>query len=154
MKILMVCLGNICRSPLAEGILKHKAQKRGLDWQIDSAGTGPWHVGEPPHKGSQRVCKKYGVDISGQRGRQFHKEDFLSYNKIYVMDSENYQEVKRVAGELFDEAKINFVMNELHDGKNINVPDPWFANTDAAFEEVYKLLDNATEKIIEKYADQ
>lgn len=147
----MVCLGNICRSPLAEGILQHKINKLGLNWIIDSAGTGGWHIGDAPHKGSQKIAKKYGVDISGQKGRKFNKEDFDYYDKIYVMDSENYNDVKRIAADLFDENKIDLIMNEVYPGKNMRVPDPWYENTDAAFENVYHLLDKATDAIIEKY---
>lgn len=152
MKILMVCLGNICRSPLAEGILKHKAEQLGLNWIVESAGTGGWHIGDPPHLGSQTIAKKHGIDISNQKGRKFAKEDFDYYDKIYVMDSENYQDVKRIAGKLFDESEIDLIMNEAYPGRNMAVPDPWYANTDAAFEEVYQLLDIATDKIIEKYS--
>lgn len=153
MKILMVCLGNICRSPLAEGILKHKAQKAGLNWEVESAGTGGWHIGDPPHHGSQNIASKYGIDISNQKGRKFTKEDFDYFDKIYVMDSENYQDAKRIAGKVFDEEKIDLIMNEVYAARNMAVPDPWYANTEAAFEEVYQLLDKATDNIIEKYKE-
>lgn len=153
MKILMVCLGNICRSPLAEGILKHKAQQRGLDWEVESAGTGGWHIGDPPHHGSQNIASKHGIDISTQKGRKFSKEDFDYFDKIYVMDSENYQDVRRIAGKAFDEEKVDLIMNEVYPARNMAVPDPWFANTDAAFEEVYQLLDKATDNIIEKHEE-
>lgn len=148
----MVCLGNICRSPLAEGILRHKVKQTGLNWEIDSAGTGGWHVGEPPHAGSQKIARLKGFDICDLKGRKFKKEDFEYYDKIYVMDSENYQEVKRMAGKYFDENKIDLIMNEVYTGKNMQVPDPWYANTDEAFSEVYDLLDKATDHIIKKYA--
>src|SRR5688572_18996136 len=103
MKILMVCLGNICRSPLAHGILEHKAKQVGLDWKIDSAGTGDWHVGEPPHMLSQKVAKMNGVEICNQCARQFKKTDMQQFDKIYVMDNSNYNDVKRMSSELWDE---------------------------------------------------
>lgn len=152
MKILMVCLGNICRSPLAEGILRHKISQRSLDWIVDSAGTGSWHIGDPPHQGSIKVAKKHGMNIADLRGRQFKKEDFKLFDKIYVMDADNYNEVKRMAEENFDENKIDLILNLVHPGKNQPVPDPWYANTDAAFENVFQLLDIATDKIIKEYA--
>jgi len=92
MKILMVCLGNICRSPLAEGILQHKANLAGLNWMVDSAGTANYHVGEAPHRLSQKVAKQNGIDISHLRGRQFSKNDMLEFDKIYVMDTDNFVE--------------------------------------------------------------
>lgn len=95
MKILMVCFGNICRSPLAEGILQHKANALKLNWQVDSAGTAGYHVGEAPHRLSQKVAKQNGIDIGKQQCRQFVKEDMLHYDFIYVMDSSNYNDVKK-----------------------------------------------------------
>mgnify|MGYP001546008681 CR=1 FL=1 len=146
----MVCLGNICRSPLAEGILQHKADERHLNWEIDSAGTGGWHTGEPPHRLSQKIEKNHGIDISHLKARQFVKEDMQRFDKIYVMDSENYNDVKRISGHLFDESKVDQILNESYPGRNKNVPDPWYANTDAAFEEVYQMLDKACEQLIMK----
>ena len=113
MKILMVCLGNICRSPLAEGVLQHKAWKAGLQWRVESAGTGAWHTGEPPHHLSIKVAKHNGVDISKQRARQFVKEDFLNYDLIYVMDSSNYIDVKQMSGKLWKENKVDLLQNLL-----------------------------------------
>lgn len=151
MKILMVCLGNICRSPLAEGILQHKADKLGLKWEVDSAGTAGYHVGEAPHKLSQKVAKLNGVDISNQRCRQFKKEDFLHYDKIYVMDTSNYNDVKRLSRELWDEKKIDLLLNEIHPQKNESVPDPWYGEEDG-YHKVYKMIDEACEEIIKKYS--
>lgn len=151
MKILMVCLGNICRSPLAEGILQNKADELGLKWEVDSAGTADYHVGEPPHKLSQKVAKLNGVDISNQRCRQFKKEDFLHYDKIYVMDTSNYNDVKRLSKELWDENKIDLLLNEIHPQKNESVPDPWYGEEDG-YHKVYKMIDEACEEIIKKYS--
>ncbi len=149
MRILMVCLGNICRSPLAEGILQHKAWNAGLQWSIESAGTGAYHIGEPPHPLSTKVAKLNGVDISKQRARQFVKEDFDRFDFIYVMDSSNYNEVKRMSGKRFDESKIDLLLNELHPGQNRNVPDPWFGEEDG-YHAVFEMLDKACDKVIEK----
>jgi protein-tyrosine phosphatase len=151
MRILMVCLGNICRSPLAEGILQHKAWKAGLNWSVESAGTGAWHVGEPPHHLSIKVGKQNGIDISRQRVRQFCGADFKQYDFIYVMDSNNYVDAKHIAGKLFDETKIDLLLNELYPGENRAVPDPWFGNEDG-YHEVFGMLDKACERIIQKYS--
>lgn len=144
----MVCLGNICRSPLAEGILQQKINERNLDWKVDSAGTGGWHSGEPPHRLSQKIAANHGINISHLQARQFVKEDMKCFDKIYVMDGENYNEVKRISGNFFDENKVELILNELHPGKNKAVPDPWYTNTDKAFEAVYQMLDEACEQLI------
>jgi len=151
MKILMVCLGNICRSPLAEGILQHKADMAGLKWKVDSAGTANYHVGEPPHKLSQKVARMNGLNISQQCCRQFKKDDMLAFDKIYVMDSENYIDVRRISGELWDEEKTDLLLNELYPGKNMGVPDPWYGNEDG-YHKVFKLISDACDMIIEKYS--
>jgi protein-tyrosine phosphatase len=150
MRILMVCLGNICRSPLAEGVLQHKAWKAGLQWSVESAGTGAWHAGEPPHHLSIKVAKHNGVDISKQRARQFIKEDFLNYDFIYVMDSSNYIDVKQMSGKLWKEEKVDLLLNELHPGENRGVPDPWYGKEDG-YHSVYEMINKACDKIIEKY---
>ena len=149
MKILMVCLGNICRSPMAQGILEVKVKAAGLDWQVDSAGTANYHVGEAPHHLSQKVAKSYGVDISGQHGRQLTKEDFVSFDKIYVMDKENYRDAKRIAGDNWDDKKVDLLLNEIYPNESREVPDPWYGGIEN-FKEVYALLNEACEKIVEK----
>jgi len=148
MKILMVCLGNICRSPMAEGILQSKANAAGLNWQVESAGTANYHIGEAPHHFSQTVSKHHGVDISKHLGRQLSKEDFKVYDKIYVMDKENYRDAKRIAGDNWDEKKVDYLLNELHPNESREVPDPWYGGIEN-FKEVYALLDEACEKIVE-----
>src|SRR6478672_7508774 len=105
MKVLMVCLGNICRSPLAEGILKHKAEQAGLNWQVDSAGTNGYHIGEAPHRFSQKVAKLNGIDICEQRARQFVKEDFDRYDKIYAMADDVVDDIKRLARNKYNPEK-------------------------------------------------
>lgn len=148
----MVCLGNICRSPLAEGILKHKAREAGLDWYIESAGTENYHVGQPPHHLSQKVAKLNGIDICDQRARRFVKEDFEQYDRIYAMSADVLEEIKYMAKESFNPGKIDLILNEVHPGKNKSVPDPWYG-TEPGYHEVYKILDEACEKIVSKYAN-
>ncbi len=149
MKILMVCLGNICRSPLAEGILQHKANALKLNWQVDSAGTAGYHVGEAPHRLSQKVAKQNGIDISQQQCRQFVKEDMLYYDLIYVMDTSNYNDVKNISKELWNEQKVDLLLNELYLGENKNVPDPWYGNEDG-YHTVFEMIDRACEKIVKR----
>lgn len=149
MRILMVCLGNICRSPLAEGILQHHAWNAGLQWSVESAGTGAWHAGEPPHQLSIKVAKANGIDISKQRARQFVKEDFLNYDFIYVMDSSNYVDVKNISGNLFDETKIDLLMNGVYPGENRNVPDPWYGKEEG-YHKVFEMIQKACKNIVTK----
>ena len=145
----MICLGNICRSPLAEGILQHKAWKAGLNWSVESAGTEAFHVGEPPHRLSQKVAKLNGVDISNQRSRKFMKDDMLNFDKIYVMDEENYAEVKRISKELWKEKKVELLLNVCHPGENNCVPDPWYGNEDG-YHKVYEMIDKGCEEIVRR----
>jgi protein-tyrosine phosphatase len=150
MKVLMVCLGNICRSPLAEGILKHKAEQAGLNWQVDSAGTNGYHIGEAPHRFSQKVAKLNGIDICDQRARQFVKKDFDRYDKIYAMADDVVDEIRSIARNKYNPSKIDLFMNELHPGNNFSVPDPWYG-PEPGFHEVYKLIDEVCDAIIGKY---
>lgn len=150
MKILMVCLGNICRSPLAEGILQDKAFKAGLTWSIESAGTNSYHIGEPPHPLSQKVARMNGIDISKQRARRFSADDFDVYDKIYALAQDVLEEMKRIAGKKFEQSKVDLLMNELYPGKNMNVPDPWYG-PEPGYHEAFKLIDKVCDKIVEKY---
>ena len=151
MKVLMVCLGNICRSPLAQGILQKKAIQHKLNWQVDSAGTSNYHCGEAPHELSQKVALQYGIDITQQICRQFVKTDILHFDKIYVMDKNNYTEVKRIAGILWDATKIDLLLNECYPEANREVPDPW-GGSEKGFDDVYQMIEQACNKIIHKYA--
>ncbi|MET0394793.1 MAG: low molecular weight protein-tyrosine-phosphatase [Chitinophagaceae bacterium] len=151
MKILMVCLGNICRSPLAEGILKHKAAQAGLDWTIESAGTNGYHTGEAPHPLSQKVARLNGIDICAQRARRFSAADFGHYDKIYALAEDVLDEMRRMAGSRFDAQKADLLMNELYPGQNRDVPDPWYG-PEPGYHEVYQLIDQACDRIIEKYS--
>jgi protein-tyrosine phosphatase len=150
MKILMVCLGNICRSPLAEGILQEKAFKAGLNWTVESAGTNGYHNGETPHHLSQKVARQNGIDISTQRSRKLKAEDFELYDKMYAMANDVVDDMRRIAGKKFDTTKVDLLLNELHPGKNRDVPDPWYG-AEPGYHEVYKLIDEACDAIIQKY---
>lgn len=150
MKILVVCLGNICRSPIAEGLLRHKVQQHGLNWQVDSAGINSYHTGEAPHRHSQKVCLMNGVDISGQRARRFSAADFERYDIIYAMADDVYEEIRRMGGKHADMDKVVYFLNELEPGSNGSVPDPWYGNEDG-YLPVYELIDRTCDAIIEKY---
>jgi protein-tyrosine phosphatase len=148
---LFVCLGNICRSPLAEGILRQKARLAGLDWKVDSAGTNGYHIGEAPHPLSQKVARLNGIDISRQRARKFLADDFQRWDKIYVMAEDVLDEVKRIAGKKFDAARTDLLMNETYPGRDMDVPDPW-SGPESGYHEVFAMIDKACEKIIGRYA--
>jgi len=149
MKILMVCLGNICRSPLAEGILQDKAFKAGLTWSVESAGTNSYHIGEPPHPLSQKVARRNGIDISKQRARRFVAGDFDIYDKIYALADDVMNDIQRIAGKKFDATKIDLLMNELYPGKNMDVPDPYYG-AESGYVEAYNLMEKACEAIVKK----
>jgi protein-tyrosine phosphatase len=147
MKILMVCLGNICRSPLAEGILQHKAQMAGLNWTVDSAGTNGYHNGEAPHPLSQKVARINGIDISLQRSRLFTPEDLNRFDKIYAMAKDVQIEMKRIAGKHWNPEKVELILNVLEPGSNLDVPDPWYSPEDD-YHKVYELLEKACQSLI------
>lgn len=146
MKILMVCLGNICRSPLAEGILQSKVGDNHL---VDSVGTGDWHVGEQPDRRSVAVAKKYGVDISDQRAMHFNPIFFDEFDLIFAMDKQNLINLQQLARSEEEQSKIKLILKDGI-GQTQNVPDPYYDGEDA-FEHVYQLLDEATDGIIKKY---
>ena len=152
MKILMVCLGNICRSPLAEGILRDKAQKAGLDWIVDSAGTNHYETGYAPHKLSQNIARLNGVEIKDQCCRQFVKEDMLNFDKIYVMDENNYFDVKRISKQFWNEDKVDFLLNEVYPYENRKIPDPYFGKEED-YKQVYTLIDQACSNILKNYSN-
>ena len=146
-KILMVCLGNICRSPLAEGILQSKLPK--YKFIVDSAGTGEWHVGKQPDARSIAIADKKGLNISNQRGRQFRTQDFKDFDYIYVMDGSNYNDVLSLAKNEEEKNKVTLILNELFPDENVDVPDPYFGLQNG-FESVYDMLDQACDVIAEK----
>ncbi|TPD65806.1 low molecular weight protein-tyrosine-phosphatase [Flavobacterium microcysteis] len=146
-KILMVCLGNICRSPLAEGILQSKLPRN--QFIVDSAGTGDWHVGRQPDSRSIAIAKSKGLDISRQRGRLFTAKDFETNDYIFVMDNSNYKDVMRLAPNAEAKSKVSLILNELFPDENVDVPDPYFGLEDG-FSNVYGMLDEVCEIIAEK----
>jgi len=152
-KILMVCLGNICRSPLAEGILKSKLPTD--KFIVDSAGTGSWHVGRSPDPRSIAVAKTKNIDISYQKGRQFQTTDFADFDYIYVMDKSNYDDVVALTKNDQEKEKVQIILNELFPNENVDVPDPYYGMANG-FEMVYNMLDDActiiAEKLISKHA--
>ncbi len=146
LKIVMVCLGNIYRSPLAEGILKAKLPK---DYVVDSAGTGAWHTGQQPDKRSIATAKNRGLDITNQRVRQFKVSDFDTFDLIYVMDNSNYKNVIALAPNEKAKSKVKLILNEIFPNENIDVPDPYYGGDDG-FENVFDMLDQACEAIARK----
>ncbi len=141
----MICLGNICRSPLAEGILKAKTLDK--NWEIDSAGTSAYHAGEAPDSRSIAVAQKYGIDISNQRSRQLSLADLDYYDKLLVMDSSNYNNVRKICKKKEQIQKIELIMNFVSPPRNTPVPDPYWGND--GFENVYQMLDRACTALVE-----
>lgn len=149
MKILMVCLGNICRSPVAEGILLKKIKDQNLKMWVESAGTSGAHAGDAPDRRMQKTAILRGVNISDLRARKFKRKDFKKFDQIYVMDQQNYDDVVALATTEVDKARVKIILNEIEPGANNPVPDPYYGGQDG-FEHVFDLLDQATDKIIEK----
>ncbi len=150
MRILMVCLGNICRSPLAEGLLRSKVDPQKVT--VDSAGTAGYHVEEAPDVRMIKTARRHGIDLATLRGRQFGPEDFDRFDQIYVMDHDNYEEVMAQARRQEDREKVKLLLEELPGGEAMAVPDPYFGGEEG-FENVYKLVDEATTEIAKKYSD-
>lgn len=149
-KILMVCLGNICRSPLAQGVLQHKLDSFNLkNIYVDSAGTGSWHAGNPPDIRSIEIAEKYGIDISQQRARQFSSNDFNTFNKIIVMDTKNYKDLLDLSSSQIDSDKIKLLLSYSYKNERASVPDPYYGGDDG-FENIYKLINSACNEIIKE----
>ena len=147
-KILMVCLGNICRSPIAEGILKAKLNSD--NFFIDSAGTGSWHLGNKPDIRSINVSKTHHIDISHQKARQFTYKDYKNFDHIYVMDQSNKKNVLSLAITTEDKNKVQLILDELIPNSNLEVPDPYY-DEDQGFENVFQLLDKACDSIAYRF---
>jgi len=143
-KILFVCLGNICRSPLAEGIMLHLKDKHSLNVEIDSAGTAGYHVGEAPDNRTIANAKKNGVDLSSLRARQFDKKDLDTFDKIYVMDHSNLRNVLALAKDQKQKEKVSLFLNTVYPGRDLEVPDPYYG-TEQGFEDVFQLVYKACE---------
>lgn len=152
-KILMVCLGNICRSPLAEGIMRQKIEEYGIDAEVDSAGTANYHVGEHPDPRSVESGAVHGVDISHLRGRQFVTEDYDRFDRIYVMDKSNYGNVLSLARNDADKDKVDLLLNADQPDSWRVVPDPYYGGAQG-FENVYQLINSACDAIAQKLNDK
>jgi len=150
-KILMVCLGNICRSPLAEGILSSKlpADK----FFVDSAGTGSWYVGHAPDKRSIAVAEHHNLSIAHLKGRQFSTKDFDTFDYIYAMDASNYEDLLALAKNDAQKNKVQMILNELFPGENVDVPDPYYGLANG-FENVYQMLDQVCDVIAKKIMEK
>lgn len=146
-KILVVCLGNICRSPLAEGILLHLVKKNNLPHVIDSAGTAGYHIGETPDARTIANAFRHEIDLTSLKARQFVSSDFDTFDRIYVMDKSNYHHVLSLAKNEIHKAKVDFFLNVLHPGKNLEVPDPYYGGEEG-FENVFQLIWRTSEKLI------
>ncbi len=152
-KILMVCLGNICRSPVAEEIMRAKATHHNIPLQVDSAGTGGYHIGEAPDARSIRNAKKNGLDISNLRARKISVHDFEHFDWIYTMDESNYQDVCALAPSSQNKAKVKLILSEVKNNTIQSVPDPYFGG-EQGFQIVFDLLNEACEAIIIKIKQQ
>lgn len=151
MKVLMVCLGNICRSPLAEGILKNKIKTNQLDWQVDSAGTGAYHIGELPDPRSIAIAKKYGINLTDQRARKIKPQDLEDFDLILTMDRSNYSNVVQLAQNEVQRNKVKPILDFADEPSHREVPDPYW--DDNGFQLVYDMLDNATDGIIRSFSE-
>lgn len=151
MNVLMVCLGNICRSPMADGLLRKKVVLNQLPIIVDSAGTANYHVGKAPDPRMCETAKSFDCNIDDLRARQFVQADFDNFDLIYVMDSSNYNNVMSLARNDEDRGKVDLLLNETYPGENRNVPDPYYGGEEG-FIEVYQLLNEATDRLIQKLA--
>lgn len=146
MQILMVCLGNICRSPMAEGVMRQKIEKYHLNASVDSCGTAAYHVGQSPDIRGIQTLKKYNIDIAQLQGRQFQSSDFDTFDEIFVMDTENLSDILKKARNQKEKEKVRLLMDEIHPGMQKIVPDPYYGNLND-FETTYELIEKACEKI-------
>jgi protein-tyrosine phosphatase len=149
MKVLMVCLGNICRSPIADGLLGKKVKEQGLAVEVDSAGTGAYHIGEAPDERMRKTAKEFGTPIDHLRARQFKVGDYDEFDLIYVMDKSNYDNVVKLARNEKDKRKVKMILNEIKPNSDAEVPDPYWSG-EQGFIDVYNMLDEATDCIITK----
>lgn len=145
-KILMVCLGNICRSPVAEGVMRSKLEKYGLTISVDSAGTSNYHIGQHPDQRATNNAMEHGIDISKLKARQFSTIDFDVFDRIYVMDTSNFNDVMDLARDENDKKKVDLLLNASFPESNMSVPDPYYGG-EQGFENVFLLIENACEQI-------
>ncbi len=146
-KILMVCLGNICRSPMAEGIIREEFRNQGIEIQVDSAGTAAYHVGERADNRAQAELRKYGIDISDERAQKFIPQFFDEYDMIFAMDQQNYADILAQVRTEDDRNKVDMLMNLVEEGENISIPDPYYGG-DEGFAKVYEMIKLAGEKLV------
>ena len=142
----MVCLGNICRSPLAEGIMLKLIKENNINMRVDSAGTSDYHIGEAPDKRTIANAAKHSVDLTSLSARQFKISDFEKFDKIYVMDKSNLANVLALASNETQKAKVDLLLNALHPNQNLEVPDPYFGG-EQGFEEVFQMVYKACQHI-------
>jgi len=150
MKILMVCLGNICRSPMAEGIMREKLKDLYPGSIIDSAGTGGWHAGENPDRRAVKNMNDHGIDISKLVARQFHPKDFENFDLILAMDESNYEDILKISNNEEQNNKVKLILSYMPGQKTLSVPDPWYGGPEG-FEHVFHLLNDALDKVILKH---
>ncbi len=146
-KILFVCMGNICRSPTAEGAFKSQIEAKNVEhlFEIDSAGTHAYHIGESPDSRSQSSARKFGVDISSQRGRQVHESDFYHYDYIFAMDASNLADMRSICPQEYQH-KLSLILDNIPENNNKSVPDPYF---EGRFDDVFKMLNRASDFLLE-----
>lgn len=149
MKALMICLGNICRSPMAEGILRHRAKERGIQLELDSCGTNGLHNGEQADRRARATLDKKGIDISDLRSRQITRSDFDEFDELFVMDHSNLKNVLSLAQNADQEQKVKLFLNEAFPGEDRQVPDPYYGG-DEGFESVYQMLSKAADNFLDR----
>ncbi len=152
-RVLFVCLGNICRSPMAHGIFRHLAKEKGISIFIDSAGTSGFHEGETPDARAQKTMKEHGISIHDLHSRPFSVKDFDDFDLILVMDDSNYSNVLKLSRNETDKTKVHRMMSILHESKNEDVPDPWFGGQ-SGFTQVYNMLYKASEAWLDQITKQ
>lgn len=153
MKILFVCLGNICRSPIAEGVMKQLIVEHDLNWVVDSAGTESYHIGEGPHPYSREVCAEYQIDISSQKARQFSVSDIDNFDRVYALSVDVYGEIRKIAGNKMNEKKVLLFLHDSLNKAHCSVKDPWYGGKEGYYE-VFDVIKNGCEAIIKKYTSR
>lgn len=148
MRILLVCLGNICRSPMAEGVLRHRASERGILLSTDSAGTGDYHVGEPPDRRAQAAMRRHGMDIGDLRARHFTRTDFDRFDLLLAMDADNLRNIRALAPSPEHATKANLIMDHAPEHPSREVPDPYYGG-DEDFDQVFSQLDEACQRLLD-----